>query len=132
VRETGDAFAPAARGGGCRFTPSMYGGPRGAADAGLFLRLPLAAFSALLTEGRGMQVGGGHWQGPEPLAIVRAGLPLRPHAFPVVGRGRRGLGREAAVGESGGEGGARRRSGFGGKTRKEDSEDGSQRLGGFI
>ena len=45
-------------------TPSMYGGPRGAADAGLFLRLPFAAFAALFTEGREMQVGVG--PGPEP------------------------------------------------------------------
>ena len=58
-----DASAPA-RGGGCRFTPSMYGGPRGAVDLGLFLRLPFAAFAALFTEGREMQVGVG--PGPEP------------------------------------------------------------------
>jgi hypothetical protein len=45
-----DASAPV-RGGGCRSTPSMYGGPRGAADAGLFLRLPFAAFAASLLRG---------------------------------------------------------------------------------
>jgi hypothetical protein len=61
-----DAPAPA-RGGGCRFAPSMYGGPRGAADAGLFLRLLLTAyfaFAALFFEGTEMQVGVG--PGPEP------------------------------------------------------------------
>ena len=69
VRATGsmdDVPAPAL-GGGCRFTPSMYGGPRGAVDAGLFLRWPFAAFAALLTEGREMQVGVG--PGPEPAQI---------------------------------------------------------------
>ena len=71
VRATGmdDASAPA-RGGGCRFTPSMYGGARGMADAGLFLRLQFAtffAFAALFTEGRELQVGMG--PGPEPAQI---------------------------------------------------------------
>ena len=68
VRATGMDDAPApARGGGCRFTPSMYGGPRGAVDAGLFLRLQFAAFfafAALFTEEREIQVGKG--PGPEP------------------------------------------------------------------
>ncbi len=91
VRATGmdDASAPA-RGGGCRFTPSMYGGPRGVADAGLFLRLPLAAFAALLTEGRERKVGGG--LGPEPLAIARGGRAASA-ARPGRSTGRGGLGR---------------------------------------